>query len=117
MHYFLIHFCAIKSKINSGMDNRVYEFKKTNHFIFSQWDRGIDDPALYKVLPFVECTNCEKDVVFVLPSFLSRINIEKDDKQCLILVIKGKLMVTGYWCDHPNYLFNKKDKVHFQILY
>ena len=99
------------------MNNRLLEFKKTNHFMFSQWDRSIDDPLLYKVLPYVECNSCEKDVVFVMPSFLHKKGIGKDDKQCLILVIKRKLLVTGYWCDHPNYLFNKKDKVHFQILY
>ena len=75
------------------------------------WDRSIDRPLLYKILPFVECTKCEKDVVFVMPSFLSKNGMSKDDKQCLILVIKGNLLVTGYWCYHPNYLFNKKDNV------
>ena len=51
---------------------------------------------LYKILPFVECTKCEKDVVFVMPSFLSKKGMRKDDKQCLILVIKGNLLVTVY---------------------
>ncbi len=72
---------------------------------------------LYKILPLVECKKCEKDVVFVMPSFLNKKGLSKDDKQCLILVIKGNLLVTSYWCDHPNYLFNKKEKVHYQILY
>ena len=91
------------------MKNRLLDFKKTNHFLLSQWDRSIDDPLLYNVLPFVECTNCEKDIVFVMPSFLNKKGIGKDDKQCLILIIKRKLLVTGYWCDHPNYLFNKNE--------
>lgn len=95
----------------------LLEFKKTNHFLFSQWNRSIDDQMLYKVLPFVECSNCEKNVVFVMPSFLEKKGIGKDDKQCLILVIRKKILLTAYWCDHPNYLFNKKDIVHFQILY
>jgi hypothetical protein len=99
------------------MNRNLLEFKKTDHFLFHQWNRSIEDQMLYKILPFVECTKCEKDVVFVMPSFLSKKGMSKDDKQCLILVIKGNLLVTGYWCDHPNYLFNKKDKVHFQILY
>ncbi len=99
------------------MNNKILAFKKTNHFLHSQWDRSINDQLLYKVLPFVECTNSEKDVILVMPSHLQKKGIAKDDKQCLILVINGNLLVTGYWCDHPNYLFNKKDKVHFQILY
>jgi len=81
------------------------------------WDRSIDKAILYKILPFVECTKCEKDVVFVLPSFLQKKEIEKDDKQCLILVLSGELLVTGYWCNDPNYIFNKTDKPHYQILY
>lgn len=99
------------------MTKQLLEYHKSHHFMFSQWDRSIDDQLLYKVLPLIECTKCEKDVVFVLPSFLKRKGVGKDEKQCLILVVIGKLLVTAYWCDHPNYLFNKKETVHFQILY
>ena len=99
------------------MTTQILEFKKTNHFLLSQWDRSIDDQLLYKVLPFVKCTKCEKDVVFVMPSHLQKKGIAKVDKQCLILVIKQKLLLTAYWCDHPNYLFNQKEIPHFQIPY
>ena len=85
--------------------------------MYNQWHRCIDDKLLYDVLALVDCTKCEKDVVFVMPSFLQRKGIEKDNKQCLILVIKKGVLITAYWCDKPNYLFNKKDKVHFQLLY
>lgn len=99
------------------MTKQILEFKKTDHFMFSQWNRKIDDKTLYSILPFVECTKCEKDVVFVLPSFLIRKGISTDPNQCLILIAKRKLLLTGYWCDHPNYLFNKEKNSHFQILY
>jgi hypothetical protein len=99
------------------MTTKILEFRKTDHFLLSQWDRNINDQLLHKVLPFVQCTNCEKDVVFVMPSHLQKRGVAKDDKQCLILVIKNNLLITGYWCDHPNYLFNKKEEVHYQILY
>lgn len=99
------------------MTDKILDFRKTGHFLHSQWDRGIDDHLLYKVLPFVESTDCEKDLVFVMPCFLTKRNIGKDDKQCLIIVIRGKWLVTVYWCDHPNYLFDKNENAHFQILY
>jgi hypothetical protein len=99
------------------MTFKILNFIKTNHFLHSQWDRSIDDQMLYKVLPYVECTKCEKDIIFVMPSHLQKKGIAKDDKQCLILIIKQKLLLTAYWCDHPNYLFNKKETPHFQILY
>lgn len=99
------------------MNKQVLEFKKTNHFLYSQWDRSIDDQILTRVLPFVKCTKCEKDVIIVLPSFLKRNGFAKDEQTCLVLIIKKNLILTGYWCDHPNYLFNKEEGAHFQILY
>lgn len=85
--------------------------------MYSQWDRKIDDQLLYKILPFIECTNCEKDVVIAFPSFLSEKGIASNKRNCLIIVIKQKLLITAYWCDNPNYLFNKFDNPHFQLLY
>ena len=99
------------------MNNQILEFKKTDHFIYKQWDRCIDDKMLYSILPFVECTKCEKDVVFVLPSFLKKKGLDKDDRTCLILITKGYLILTGYWCGNPNYLFRKEKQAHFQFLY
>lgn len=99
------------------MNTKILEFRKTEHFLFCQWDRKIDDQMLYKILPYVKCTQCEKDVVLVLPSFLKKKNLGKDDNTCLILIMKRNLIITGYWCDHPNYLFNKEKGAHFQILY
>ena len=99
------------------MNKRVLEFNKSNHFMFSQWDRSIDDQMLYKILPQVQRTKCEKGVVFVLPSFLMKKGIAKDEINSLILIVKNNVLLTSYWCDHPNYLFRKEKNAHFQILY
>jgi hypothetical protein len=99
------------------MNKSVLEFKKTDHFLHSQWNRSIDDKLLYKTLPFVDCTNYEKDVVIVWPSFLKTKGIDKGAENCLVLIVKKKLLLTGYWCDHPNYLFKKEKDAHFQLLY
>jgi hypothetical protein len=99
------------------MKNRILNFIISNHFMLRKWERSIDLPLLYKVLPFVKCTQCNKDVVFVLPSFLKEKGIAKDDKKCLVLVLSRNIIVTAYWCDNPNYIFDKKDTPHYQILY
>ena len=101
----------------AAMSNRILEFIKTNHFLYSQWDRSIDDAMLYKKLPQVECNKCFKDVVVVMPSFLTKKGILKNERECLIIIFKNKLLLTAYWCDHPNYIFKKEKKGHFQILY
>ncbi|WP_298393699.1 hypothetical protein [Flavobacterium sp.] len=99
------------------MTTKILDFKKSDHFLHSQWDRTINDELLLKILPYVGCTFCEKDVVLVMPSFLKKNRVLKSDKMCLIIIIKQKLLVTAYWCDHPNYLFNNQDKVHYQLIY
>lgn len=33
------------------MNKQILEFKKTDHFMFKQWDRNIDDKMLYSILP------------------------------------------------------------------
>lgn len=99
------------------MFNQILEFRMSNHFMLRGWDRSIDRALLYKVLPFVECTDCVKDTVLVMPSFLKKKGIARDDKQCLLLIIRSKLLVTGYWCKNPNQVVSKNDKSHFQILY
>lgn len=99
------------------MKTNMFEFSKTNHFLYSQWDRSIDDKILRSVLPMVNNLSKNKDIVLAMPSFLLKRGLGKDDKQCLVLIIKNKLILTGYWCDHPNYLFDKEKEAHFQILY
>jgi hypothetical protein len=85
--------------------------------MYRQWDRGIDTPMLYKILPEVKCTKCEKDYVIVFPSFLKRKGIAKDDTQCLVIVLSKNVLKTVYWCKDPNYITIKHPNPHFQFLY
>ena len=100
------------------MQKQILEFNKSQHFLFSQWDRKISDQILNKILPFVECeASCNKKVVIVVPSFLKSKDIDKGNKDCLILIIKQKYLITGYWCNHPNYLFKKSEQSNYQLIY
>jgi hypothetical protein len=97
------------------MKNRILEFRKTDHFLYRQWDRGIEDKILYKILPYVECTYYEKDVILIQPSFLKRKGL-KDEQNSLVIIIKGNFLISAYWCKDPNYLFKKEKNSHFQQL-
>ena len=99
------------------MTTQILEYRKTDHFLFSQWKRRIDDLTLYKVLPFVECTKCNKDLVFVMPSFLIQRGIAIDNIHCLVLIIKQNVIITGFWSVNPCYLFKKDTDAHFQMIY
>jgi hypothetical protein len=98
------------------MNTSILEYKKSKHFLYSQWDRVIKDQMLKKILPFVECSKCEKDVIIVEPAFLKKKNIIKEDNIYLVVIIKKRLLLTAYWCDYPDYLYKKEKEAHFQRL-
>ena len=99
------------------MPNQILEFYLSHHFMLQGWDRSIDKSLLYKVLPHIKVSNKEKKFAIVTPSFLNQKGIISKDKDCLVIVLKHKLLKTAYWCDHPNYLFNKENSSDFQIIY
>lgn len=99
------------------MPEKVLEFYLTHHFMLQGWDRSIDKTVLNKILPYVEVSQSEKKLVVVTPAFYTSKGITGRPKHCLVLVLKHKLIKTGFWCDHPNYLFKKDSEAEFQLLY
>lgn len=99
------------------MRNKILEFHMSHHFMLQGWNRSIDTPLLYKVLPHVEVGKAAKKLVIVTPSFLTQKGIPAKEKNCLVIVLNQKLLKTAFWCDHPNYLFIKEKKSEFQIVY
>ena len=99
------------------MIKQILEFYLSDHFMQKGWDRSIDEYLLYTVLPFVEVSEVDKKFIIITPAFLGKRKNSKKPQQCLILVLKHKLITTGYWCDHPNYLFKKEKEAGFQLLY
>lgn len=98
------------------MRNQILNFYLTDHFLYRTWDRGIEKALLYKVLPFVNCHENQKDIVIVNPSFLKTKGATKNKRASLILIIKEKLLITGYWCRDPNYLSKKETSANFLYL-
>jgi hypothetical protein len=97
------------------MEKKIYEFVKTDHFLFRQWERGLDDTIFYKILTHVKCVPCKERVVVITPSFLERRNIFKGVQSYLAIVIKSaNVLITVFWCDKPEFL-QKKEK-NIQIL-
>lgn len=99
------------------MTEQVLEFYLTHHFMLRGWDRSIDRNILKKLLPFVNVSNSDKKLVVITPAFYNSRGISGKPKHCLVLVLKQKLIKTGFWCDHPNYLFKKEQGAEFQWLY
>ena len=98
------------------MNTKINGFHKTDHFLYRQWDRKIDDEVLGKILPFVSGKKNEKEVTIAFSSFLKKNKIKNKNNNCFILITKGDVILTCYWCDHPEYLYKKDKNANFQIL-
>lgn len=98
------------------MKIRLLNFRKTDHFYFRQWDRNIDDQMLCKILPYVECSECVKDVIIAHPTFLRRRGINAKSNECLVVIISHNVLITCYWCNDIDYLYSKDAHAHFQEL-
>jgi hypothetical protein len=89
------------------MSEKVLDFYLTHLFMLQGWDRSIDKVVLYKLLPFVQASNSDKKIIVITPSFYKSKGVIGRPNHCLVLVLRQNLIKTGYWCDHPNYLFRK----------
>lgn len=81
------------------------------------WNRSIDTSVLNKILPEVSVCRGNKKLAIITPSFLQQKGVQSKHNECLILVLKEKLIATAFWCEDPNYLFKKEKNSEFQILY
>lgn len=81
------------------------------------WERTIDKALLYQVLANIKSED-ENLMVLALPSFLDKKGIRTSHTRlCLVLVIKNKTIVTGYWCKCINKKINNKSFNKCEILY
>lgn len=81
------------------------------------WERRIDKSVLYKLLTFIDSGKAEKKLVVITPSFYNSKGVNGKPNHCLVLVLKQNIIKTGFWCNHPNYLFKKDKDAEFQWLY
>lgn len=99
------------------MPEQILNFYLTHHFMLQGWDRSIDESLLYKLLPYVDVSKADKRVVVITPSFYTSKGVCGRPNHCLVLVLKHKLIKTGFWCNHPDYLFKKECEADFQLLF
>jgi hypothetical protein len=97
------------------MEKKIYEFVKTDHFLFRQWDRCLNDNVFYKILTHVKCVSCKERIVVITSSFFHRRKIFKNAQNYLVIVIKrANILITVFWCNNPDYL--RKQTKNVQIL-
>lgn len=97
------------------MNKKILEYRKTAHFLFRQWERGITDLLLYSVLPFASSKEKDTLILLVEKSVLSKNhkNLQvKNLKKYLALIIKEKTLNTCFWCQS----FKQINKANKELL-
>lgn len=82
-------------------------FIKTYHFLYRQWYRGVNEKILTKIVQAIQEVRkgVGKAEVIVTPSFLNQIGFKS--KRCLVLILKGKVLITCYWKEFSELFFGK----------
>jgi len=94
------------------------QFYPTDHFLYRQWERGIDNYLLAKVLPSIPDKLEKMQSVVVFPTFWKQKGTTDIIRQCLILIIKdGHCLVTCYWRDVNECFFNNSTIINPQIIF
>jgi len=104
------------------MRSTILNFHKTEHFLYRQWDRDIDDNILLKSLNALEFQPKGKNLIIVGASIINQWvkDAEIDAKYkslCtnLFIVIHGKILITCFREKLSHYQ-GRKDKVNYILI-
>jgi len=91
-------------------------FYKTDHFIYRQWDRAVEDKVIDAIICKVKPIKA-KTTIIVSPKFLKSLNRKIFKKSHLIIVAKGKSLLTLFFVnDLYAYLKSQKDNINPRIV-
>ena len=76
------------------MKTKTLKLKKTNHFLYRQWDRKIDDRLLEKILLKIDKKNSSKTFVVVGNKLLKKFGLKVSGRTNLIIVVKKNILIT-----------------------
>jgi hypothetical protein len=99
------------------MTTQILNFKKTEHFMLRQWERGIDDRTIRLALQHVT-PNYSQLIVLNMPFFI-RYGLKFDGRSVLIKVDKNRL-VTIFSREHftlKKYLNKQNIKQPVQFIF
>ena len=87
-------------------------FHKTEHFLYRQWDRGIEDNILEAIICKIRPKKA-KTTIITSPDFLKSLNRKILKKSHLIIVAKGKSLLTIFFVnDLYAYLKSRKGNIN-----
>lgn len=92
---------------------KIYQFRKTKHFLERAHKRAITDEILEYVLRFYQDQKKKKVIAVFSNSLLKKYNDIKKHQHLVIIIHFNYLLITGFWCNDiviKNFITNKKFK-------
>lgn len=104
------------------MNSRIFKYYKTEHFLLRQWERGIQDELLLKVLRHSQEKPDHKLVLIIKSALLKywfHQNIfipRRALNMYLVIVLHHNLLVTGFFCRNIHKVFSNYQFEEFKYL-
>jgi hypothetical protein len=95
------------------MNTKILNYRKTEHFLYRQWDRGITDEKLIEILqnyPYKKSNT----LIVVSRKVLKKLGIKS--KQELFLKIDRTWLITCFYGCFQDYIFNCNKKQNYYIM-
>jgi len=79
------------------MNKQILEFRKTDHFLYRQWDRGVSDSLIVSALGSINVEDSDKTILVIGNSTLKKNGEKVKPKSNLIIILKNNKLITLYY--------------------
>jgi len=78
------------------MKTKTLNFKKTDHFLYRQWDRKLEDSCLEKILNKVYISSKKKTMLIVGSKVLKEVGCRFRANENMIIIVRSNLLITFF---------------------
>jgi len=90
-------------------------YRKTEHFLYRQWDRGVSDKLIDVIISNVKSEPQKKSLIIAGNTFMKKHGVKTKNNQNLVVVVKNRALITLYFvCDLFGFL--KVSSKRFKII-
>lgn len=79
------------------MKTKILNYRKTDHFLYRQWDRGIDSRIIESITSNINGVFKDKTLLVIGKSDLKKFGLKSASNLHLVLVIKRNILITLYY--------------------
>lgn len=102
-----------KKQIQKMKNNRIGRFRKTDHFMFRQWDRKIDESSLKLILKSIK--NLKPSTLYIISrKALRKLNIKSNG--ALFIKADNEVLITCYYGRIEDVLFISKTRENYELI-